>query len=175
MSALEGDGLSLGGINLPDWYTYFRQQGEGQDVFDSPIAYLYPVAGIFAAEDDGVDSFGAAGSVLVYGDLLAQESGDDTFASAGDSVYEGVLAAEEVGDDSLAGDGLVLVSGAFEAIEASSDSFAAAGVQAKPIVVSGGKRMRGAREPVWPDFPVYGPEDARRTRRKRNEVLFLMH
>lgn len=193
MSALEGDGSSLGGIVQPNWYYFFRQQSAGQDVFDSPISFPIPITGFVAADEFSTDGVEAFGDVLIFGSVILSEDGSDVFTSIGDSVYEGYLSVAEVGSDTLiapgqllvagqlavaetgadelAATGMLPISGAMAITEASRDSFLASGASAKPIVVSGGRRRTDLD---WPDWPVYGPEQARVTKRKRDELLLLM-
>ncbi len=164
---------------------------DGSDVFVSTGDSVYE--GDLSVAEVGSDAAAFAGQVLIAGALSVDESGADVFASEGDNIYQGYLSVAEVGSDTLVASGQLLVagqlsvaetgadelaatgtlpiSGAMAVTEASSDSFLASGASAKPIVVSGGRRRTDLD---WPDWPVYGPEQARVTKRKRDELLLLM-
>lgn len=107
MSALEGDGDTLGGIIQSNWFFYFTQQPEGVDVFQSPIVFAMPAMGEMAASESGEDGFLA---VAVHTE--------------------------------------------------------------KPSVVTGGRRNNDL---VWGEWPVLDDEEARKIKRKRNELLLLVH
>lgn len=107
MSAVEGDGDTLGGIVQSNWFFYFNQQPEGVDIFQSPIAFAMPAVG----------------------DMAATEAGEDGFS------------------------GVVVHT-------------------AKPTVVTGGRRNNDL---VWGEWPVLDDEEVRKIKRKRNELLLLVH
>ena len=194
MSALEGDGSSLGGIVQANWYYFFHQQAEGVDVFDSPIYFALPASGTFSATEgddtfssagditaqgslivteDGSDSFSADGIAFLSGELSATESGHDEFAGYGVAYLEGLMAATESVADDFDSTGQLLVEGSLSATESGSDVLAADGTSPKPAVPSQGGRQMD--ELQWPPWPLLADEVIRRAKRKRSDVLLLLH
>lgn len=172
MSALEGDGSSLGGIVQANWYYFFHQQAEGVDVFDSPIYFALPASGSFSATE-GDDTFSSAGDITAQGSLVVTEDGSDSLSADGIAFLSGELSATESGDDEFAGYGVAYLEGLMAATESGSDVFAADGTSPKPAVPSQGGRQMD--ELQWPPWPLLADEVIRRAKRKRSDVLLLLH
>lgn len=194
MSALEGDGSSLGGIVQANWYYFFHQKAEGADVFDSPIYFALPASGSFGATEgddtfssvgditaqgslvvteDGSDYLSADGIAFLSGELSATESGQDEFAGYGVAYLEGLMAATESGADDFDSTGQLFIEGSLSATESGSDVLAADGTSPKPAVPSQGGRQRTELE--WQPWPLLADEVIRRAKRKRSDVLLLLH
>lgn len=194
MSALEGDGSSLGGIVQANWYYFFHQQAQGVDVFDSPIYFALPASGSFAttegddtfyaagditaqgsliAAEDGSDTFLASGVAFLSGELSATEDGQDDFTAIGVAYLEGSMAAAETDGDDFDAAGHLLVEGSLSATESGSDIFLASGITPKPAVQAGGGRRMENLE--WQPWPLLADEVIRRAKRKRSEILLLLH
>ena len=171
MSALEGDGLSLGGIVQANWYYFFNQKAEGADVFDSPIYFALPSAGVFSATEDA-DTISSSGDITAQGSLSANEAGEDEFSSSGVAFLSGELAASEAGSDTMVSTGVVPVQGTLSASE-SSDTFSATGKEPAPVAISQGGHQR--QELEWQPWPLLADEVIRKAKRKRNDVLMLLH
>lgn len=194
MSALEGDGSSLGGIVQANWYYFFHQKAEGQDVFDSPIYFALPSTGLLSATE-GSDTLYAAGDITAQGSLVADETGEDLFSASGVAFLSGELIATETGSDDFSASGVAFLEGFFDAIEAGddvfsaigdvpvdgnmltaesgSDSFSASGQKPTPVAIpQGGRRMT---ELEWQPWPLLADEVIRKAKRKRNDVLMLLH
>lgn len=194
MSALEGDGSSLGGIVQANWYYFFHQQAEGVDVFDSPIYFALPASGTFSAAE-GVDTFSSAGDITAQGSLIvtedgsdsllasgvaflsgelsATESGEDDFTGFGVAYLEGLMAATEAAGDDLDSTGKLLIDGTMSATESGADVLAADGLKPKPVVQAGGGRRMD--ELQWPPWPLLADEVIRQAKRKRSDILLLLH
>ena len=194
MSALEGDGSSLGGIVQANWYYFFHQQAEGVDVFDSPIYFALPASGTFSATEgvdtfssagditaqgslvvteDGSDSLFASGIAFLSGELSASESGEDDFTAFGVAYLEGLMAATEAASDDFDSTGQLLIDGAMSATESGVDVLTASGITPKPVVpASGGRRMENLE---WQPWPLLADEVIRRAKRKRSDILLLLH
>ncbi len=193
MSALEGDGSSLGGIVQANWYYFFHQKAEGEDVFDSPIYFALPASGVFSATD-GSDTFYAAGDITAQGSLEAAETGEDSLAASGVAFLSGELSATETGSDEFLSEAIAFIDGLLEAYEAgsdamlssgdvpvegslsaseSSDTFYATGQKPQPTSIPQGGRQRQDLE--WQPWPLLADEVIRRAKRKRNEMLLLLH
>lgn len=194
MSALEGDGSSLGGIVQANWYYFFHQKAEGVDVFDSPIYFALPASGSFAATEgndafhaagditaqgsliaaeDGSDTFLASGVAFLSGELSATEDGQDDFTAIGVAYLEGSMATTETGGDDFDATGQLFVDGSLSATESGSDVFLASGITPKPAVQAGGGRRMENLE--WQPWPLLADEVIRRAKRKRSEILLLLH
>jgi hypothetical protein len=193
MSALEGDGSSLGGIVQANWYYFFHQKAEGVDVFDSPIYFALPASGLLSATD-GSDTFYAAGDITAQGSLEATETGEDSLSASGVAFLSGELSATETGSDEFLSEAIAFIDGLLEAYETgsdsmlssgdvpvegalsaseSSDTFSASGLKPKPISIPQGGRQRQDLE--WQPWPLLADEVIRRAKRKRNEMLLLLH
>ncbi len=193
MSALEGDGSSLGGIVQANWYYFFHQKAEGEDVFDSPIYFALPASGLFSAtegadtlyaagditaqgsleaSETGEDSLSASGIAFLSGELNASETGSDEFLSEAIAFIDGLIYASETGSDSMSASGEVLVEGLLSASEA-SDTFSASGQKPQPTAIPQGGRQRQDLE--WQPWPLLADEVIRKAKRKRNDVLLLLH
>jgi len=171
MSALEGDGSSLGGIVQANWYYFFHQKAEGVDVFDSPIYFALPASGVLSATE-GSDTFYAAGDITAQGSLEAIETGEDSISASGVAFLSGELNATEAGKDNFSSVGDVPVDGELSASEA-SDTFSASGTKPQPVYIAQGGNQRQDLE--WQPWPLLADEVIRRAKRKRNEMLLLLH
>jgi hypothetical protein len=194
MSALEGDGSSLGGIVQANWYYFFHQKAEGADVFDSTIYFALPASGSFGATEgvdtfssagditaqgslvvteDGSDSLLASGVAFLSGELSATESGEDDFTGFGVAYLEGLMAATEAAGDYFDSTGQLLIDGTMSATESGADVLAADGLKPKPVVQAGGGRRMD--ELQWQPWPLLADEVIRRAKRKRSDILLLLH
>lgn len=171
MSALEGSSSSLGGIVQANWYYFFYQQQRGADVFNSPIYFPLASTGLLAAFE-AEDIFSASGGVLISGLLNATEEDGDSFESTGIVITDGILSATEDGSDTFLSDGTVLVYGEFVASESGKDTFSANGKAPVAAVLTGGRRNNDL---VWGEWPVLDDDEVRKIKRKRNELLLLVH
>lgn len=194
MSALEGDGSSLGGIVQANWYYFFHQQAEGVDVFDSPIYFALPASGTFGVTE-GVDTFSSAGDITAQGSLIVTEDGSDSLLASGIAFLSGELSATESGEDDFNGFGVAYLEGLMAATEAASDDFdsigqllidgsmsatesgadvlAASGITPRPTIQAGGGRRMD--ELQWPPWPLLADEVIQRAKRKRSDILLLLH
>lgn len=172
MSALEGDGSSLGGIVQANWYYFFHQKAEGADVFDSPIYFALPASGSFSATE-GVDTFSSAGDITAQGSLVVTEDGSDSLSAGGSAAIYGELTAAESSSDDFDSTGQLLIDGTMSATESGADVLAADGLKPKPVVQAGGGRRMD--ELQWPPWPLLADEVIRRAKRKRSDVLLLLH
>lgn len=171
MSALEGSSSSLGGIVQANWYYFFYQQQRGADVFNSPIYFPLASTGLLAAFEPE-DIFSASGIVPVDGYFDANEVGADEFSSTGIVITDGRLIATESGQDTMSCEGILLVSGDFSASESGKDVFLAIAPTPVQAIITGGRRNNDL---VWGEWPVLDDEEARKIKRKRNELLLLVH
>jgi hypothetical protein len=171
MSALEGSSSSLGGIVQANWYYFFYQQQQGADVFNSPIYFPLASTGLLSAFE-AEDIFSASGGVLIDGYLQSSEVGSDEFSAEGIVITDGVMYVVESGADSMEASGNVLVYGSFDASESGKDTFYASGKAPVQQVLTGGRRNENL---VWGEWPVLDDEEVRKIKRKRNELLLLLH
>jgi hypothetical protein len=172
MSALEGDGSSLGGIVQANWYYFFHQKAEGADVFDSPIYFALPASGAFSATE-GDDTFSSAGDITAQGSLVVTEDGSDSLSADGSAAIYGELSSIESDADDFTSTGQLPVEGAMSVTEAGRDSISVDGTSPKPAVPSQGGRQRTELE--WQPWPLLADDVIRRAKRKRSDVLLLLH
>jgi hypothetical protein len=130
----------------PDWYAWFL--GEREYTSTVSIAVL-AAAGLLSTELAS-DSSESTGIVLVLLDGNATETTSDTTADGG----------------------YVTVFASADATEGRDIATAQVETDRPKPASSGGRRMR-TREFEWLPGPVFGPTEARRLKRRRQELLLL--